>query len=82
MNLGEKIRAVREAEGHGRLEFSKMLNIPKDTLVSVEKGQVKKPNFEMVCSICHHYPQYTNFLVGLPIGKRVTQIKPEGLNET
>ncbi|WP_070964871.1 helix-turn-helix domain-containing protein [Vibrio sonorensis] len=77
MTIGEKIRAVRDAEGIGRAEFSKALNIPKDTLVSVEKGQVKKPNFEMVSSICLLYPQYTHFLIGLPIGKKVTQVIPK-----
>ncbi|MDC5753568.1 helix-turn-helix domain-containing protein [Vibrio europaeus] len=77
MTLGEKIRAVREAEQHGRQEFSQMLDIPKDTLVSVEKGQVKKPNFEMVSAVCRLYPQYVNFLIGLPISKRVTQIEPK-----
>lgn len=82
MTLGEKIRAVREAEGYGRFEFSQMLNVPKETLISVEMGKVKKPNFEIVSSVCCLYPQYTYFLVGLPIDQKIIQIAPSSDSES
>lgn len=63
MNIGERVRIVRETEGLGRQIFSKETGIAKTTLIKIETGQ--RPNFAAIEleKVGNAFPEWAEFLL-------------------
>jgi len=76
MSLAEKIRLLREAEGLGRTLFSRKIGIKESTLQGMEQRN-STPNGDTLAAICHHFPQYTLWLMTDKTDPASGQISPE-----
>ncbi|ATJ83691.1 helix-turn-helix domain-containing protein [Halomonas beimenensis] len=74
--IGEKIRALREAEGMGRQEFSDLTGIPKNTLIRLEQGK-NSPSGKVLMQVTNTFPQYTMWLMNDQVIEDAGQISPE-----
>lgn len=63
MNIGERVRQVREAEHLGREIFSNMTGISKSTLIKIETGKSPKFAAEELEKVGMHFPDYAAFLL-------------------
>ena len=80
MNLHNKIRTLREAEGLGRTLFSRETGIPEERLKAMElKGT--QPSSETLLHVCGRYPQYTLWLMTGKTDPASGQISPEIENQ-
>lgn len=72
MNIGERVRAIREAEGLGRQIFSDKTGIAKATLIKIETG--KSPKFAALEleKVGVAFPDYAAFLL---TGKTSSEIE-------
>lgn len=63
MRLGERVRALREAEGMGRQAFCEITGLNKQTLINIETG--KRPQFAALEleKIAVKFPEYSEFLL-------------------
>lgn len=62
MNLCEKVRAIREAEGLSRSGFSQETGIASRTLEGIEQGR-REPGGELLSAIGKRWPQYARWLL-------------------
>lgn len=78
MNLGEKIRAIREAEGLTREEFGELLMIPVGTLRRYETGRIENVGGEVLVKIVSHpnFHKYMNWLMTDRTDETIGQIAP------
>lgn len=76
MNIGGKIRAIREAESLTRRGFEKKTGINSRTLESIETAG-KMPTYDKLEAICEHWPHYTLWLMTNQINIEMGQISPE-----
>lgn len=74
--IGEKIRALREAEGMGRQEFSDLTGIPKNTLIRLEQGK-NAPSGKVLMQITSAFHKYTLWLMTDQVSEEVGQISPQ-----
>tara|TARA_B100000378_G_C17857482_1_gene347347 strand:+ start:324 stop:632 length:309 start_codon:yes stop_codon:yes gene_type:complete len=74
--FGEKIRALREAEGMGRQDFSDTTGIPKNTLIRLEQGK-NAPSGKVLMQITKAFPKYTMWLMNDQTIEEVGQVSPE-----
>lgn len=74
--IGEKIRALREAEGMGRQEFSDLTGIPKNTLIRLEQGK-NAPSGKVLMQITKAFYKYTLWLMTDQTDEGCGQISPE-----
>lgn len=74
--IGEKIRALREAEEMGRQVFSDMTGIPKNTLTRLEQGR-NVPSGKVLMLVTKAFPKYTLWLMNNQVIEEVGQISPE-----
>ena len=80
MEMYEKIRMLREAEGLGRTLFSRKAGIPENRLKTIElKGN--NPGSETLTAICTNFPQYTLWLMTGKSDPISGQISPEIENQ-
>jgi len=63
MQLGERIRAVRECEHLGRHAFSEKTGINKQTLINIETGKAKKFSALELEKVGTAFPDYAAFLI-------------------
>lgn len=75
-SFGEKIRAIRDAEGMGRQEFSDVTGVPKNTLIRLEQGK-NEPSAKVLSQICKAFEHYTTWLMTDGINENAGQISPE-----
>lgn len=72
----EKIRMIREAEGLGRHDFSRITNIPKRTLENIEnKGT--DPRAGILVRVCKAFPEYALWIMLDEININMGQISPQ-----
>ncbi|EPM0863682.1 MAG: helix-turn-helix domain-containing protein [Klebsiella pneumoniae] len=78
MNLGEKIRAIREAEGLTRDEFGSLLEIPVGTLRRYETGRIENIGGDVLIKIVNHasFHKYMNWLMTDKTDEGAGQIAP------
>ncbi|HCL6957404.1 TPA: helix-turn-helix domain-containing protein [Klebsiella variicola] len=78
MNLGEKIRAIREAEGLTRDEFGTLLEIPVGTLRRYETGRIENIGGDVLIKIVNHdnFHKYMNWLMTDKTDEGAGQIAP------
>ena len=74
--VGEKIRALREAESMGRQEFSDLTGIPKNTLIRLEQGR-NAPSGKVLMQLTNTFPQYTMWLMNDQVIEEAGQVSPE-----
>lgn len=74
MDVGKKIREIREALELGRAEFSLKTGIPIGTLTGIEQGR-HEPKAGVLISIAQNWPQYAAYL--LTDSTNVEQVNPE-----
>lgn len=74
--IGEKIRALREAEGMGRQEFSDLTGIPKNTLIRLEQGK-NAPSGKVLMQITSAFHKYTLWLMTDQVSEEAGQISPQ-----
>lgn len=74
--IGEKIRALREAEGMGRQEFSDLTGIPKNTLIRLEQGK-NAPSGKVLMQITSTFHKYTLWLMTDQVSEEAGQISPQ-----
>ncbi|GAB2782196.1 hypothetical protein GCM10027040_05330 [Halomonas shantousis] len=74
--IGEKIRALRDAEGMGRQEFSDVTGIPKNTLIRLEQGK-NAPSGKVLLQVTNAFTKYTLWLMTDQINEEAGQISPE-----
>ncbi|MGQ0333106.1 helix-turn-helix domain-containing protein [Halomonas elongata] len=74
--VGEKIRAIREAEQVGRQEFSDLTGIPKNTLIRLEQGR-NAPSGRVLMQVTQAFPQYTMWLMNDQVIEEAGQVSPE-----
>ena len=55
MNIGIKIRRLREQEKLSQFELAERLGIAQATLSSIESGETKKVDFELMDKICKEF---------------------------
>ncbi|UAN54241.1 helix-turn-helix transcriptional regulator [Serratia sp. JSRIV002] len=78
MSVGEKIRAIREAESLTREEFGVLLDIPIGTLKRYETNRIGSVGGDVLMKIAQH-PQFTKYTMWLMTGNiapEVDQISP------
>jgi transcriptional regulator with XRE-family HTH domain len=51
MQLGKKIREIREARGLTREDIVRMTRLTVSTLYKIETGRMKRPSFELISEI-------------------------------
>lgn len=76
MNIGEQIRAIREAEGLTRKEFEEKTGMRLETLSGVERS-TRMPSADKIKAICKAFPQYTLWLMADQINIDAGQISPD-----
>lgn len=78
MNLGEKIRAIREAEGLTREEFGSRLDVPVGTLRRYETGRIENIGSDVLIKIVNHpeFHKYMNWLMINKTDEAAGQIAP------
>lgn len=88
MNLGEKIRAIREAEGLTREEFGSRLDVPVGTLRRYETGRIENIGSDFLIKIVNHpdFHKYMNWLMinatDEATGQIAPALSPDGQNST
>lgn len=78
MSIGEKIRAVREAEGLTRIQFFELTGIPSGTQKYYETGRVESIGSDILLKITQH-PRFEKYMMWLMSGKTLEgagQISP------
>lgn len=75
MNIGEKIRAIRETEGLTRQAFENKTDIKLETLSKVERN-LSKLTSDKLQAICVAFPQYTLWLMTDTVNIEAGQISP------
>jgi transcriptional regulator with XRE-family HTH domain len=63
MQLGERIRLIREKEKMGRAEFCERIDLPKQTLISIETGRRKDFSALSLEKVAKAFPEYIDFLL-------------------
>lgn len=86
-SIGKKIRQVREAEGIGRTELSKMLDIPYETIKSYEMKGVQMTERNLTLFMSHpRFQKYTLWLMtgqtAPAAGQIAPPLSPDGQDET
>lgn len=76
IEIGEKIRALREAEGMGRQEFSDLTGIPKNTLIRLEQGR-NAPSGKVLMQVTQAFEKYTLWLMNGQVNEAAGQVSPE-----
>jgi DNA-binding XRE family transcriptional regulator len=76
IDYGLKIRQIREAEGFGRSEFAKTINVPVKTLIGWETRGIE-PKASAMTAVCQAFPQYTLWLMTDTVQPESGQISPE-----
>lgn len=77
MNISQKIRAIRQAEGLTQIKFCELLQIPLSTLKNYEGGH-SNPALNTVLQITNHprFEKYTLWLLNDKIAPEAGQIAP------
>ncbi|WGE29441.1 helix-turn-helix transcriptional regulator [Edwardsiella tarda] len=78
MNVGQKIRAIRESEGLTRDDFSEMTDTPVGTLRRYETGRIEKVGGDILFKIAQHprLKKYTMWLMTGETNEAAGQISP------
>ncbi len=72
----EKLRLIREAEGLGRGDFSKITGVSKRTIESIEnKGT--DPRASYLSEVCSVFPEYALWLMLNEINIEIGQVSPK-----
>ena len=61
MLLSEKIKLIRDTHGYNRVEFAKILSMPKSSLEKYEVGE-RSPSGKALLKIIEVFPQYALWL--------------------
>ena len=77
VNLGERLRALRNEQGITQTQLSKKIGISKAMISSYELEQ-RQPSYPILIKLATYFGVTTDFLLGLVI-KRTINI--DGLNE-
>jgi transcriptional regulator with XRE-family HTH domain len=80
MDLSERIKLIRQAEGLGRTLFSRKTGIRERTLQGMEQ-RGSTPNGDTLAAVCTHFPQYTLWLMTGKSDPISGQISPEIENQ-
>lgn len=76
MNIGDKIRAIREAESLTRQAFGEKTSLSWRTIEAIETaGRI--PSTDKAQAICEAFPHYTLWLMTNQINIEMGQISPE-----
>ena len=59
--ISERIKFIRIVEDITQKELSKILDIPKKTIVSYET-KTRKPSGEFIIKLCNAFPEYAYWL--------------------
>lgn len=80
MEIGEKIKLIREAEGLSQLDFAAETGINFGTLRNYEQRLVTKYNTQEILKITQHavYGKYTLWLMTDKEAPQVGQVAPAG----
>lgn len=76
MNVGSKIRAIRESESLTREGFETKTGISTHAIEGIEK-KGRSPSAEKLQAICKAFPQYTLWLMTDTTNPEAGQISPE-----
>ncbi|ATH77820.1 transcriptional regulator [Vreelandella venusta] len=76
MDLGQKVREIREAEELGRHAFSQVTDIPKQTLINIETGK-SAPSGKHLAAVSKAFTKYTLWLMADQTDEACGQISPE-----
>lgn len=74
--LGIKIRCIREAEGLGRAEFAKLLDISKASLVTIERANYA-PRASVLLRVAEAFPHYAFWLLTDKVQEEAGHYAPE-----
>ena len=87
MSIGEKIRAVREAEGLTRVQFFELTGIPSGTQKYYETGRVESIGSDILLKITQH-PRLEKYMMWLmsdktseAAGQISPALSPDGQND-
>lgn len=76
IDLGKKVREIREAEGLGRQAFSEVTDIPKQTLINIEVGK-SAPSGKHLALVSKAFTKYTLWLMTDMTDETCGQISPD-----
>ncbi|EAN5735309.1 helix-turn-helix transcriptional regulator [Salmonella enterica] len=78
IDIGKKIREIREAEGLTREEFGAMLDIPAGSIKRYETGRIEKIGGIVLLKIAGHpqFEKYTTWLMNGKTNESAGQVSP------
>lgn len=76
IDLGQKVREIREAEELGRQAFSEVTDIPKQTLINIEVGK-SAPSGKHLAQVSKAFAKYTLWLMTGQTNDECGQVSPE-----
>ena len=75
MQIGEKIKLIREVHGYNRVEFANILSMPKSSLEQYER-ETRSPSGKALLKITEHFPQYALWFTTNTLAPESGQIAP------